>query len=190
MKTHPFRNVMLFLLIVILGAACGLGLQSPAEVALEPTLTGGSDPCLQGNWVMSNENVNTLMLSLTPVPLILPTGTLVMSFNGDDFSYGSDGLTIRMDIPGGYMEADAAFLFSGAFATSGGSIEFGQTTYSVEAFTWRAMIDGEMEEATGPNAIAFPMPGNGPYLCDANILSFSTTSTTGDSVVLTFFRQP
>jgi hypothetical protein len=182
---------MLFLLIVILGAACGgPGLQSPAEVASEPTLSGGSDPCLQGTWVMSNENVNTLMLSLTSVPLILPTGTLVMSFTGEDFSYGSDGLTIRMDIPGGYMEADAAFLFTGAFATSGGSIEFGQTVYSVEALTWRAMIDGEIEETTGPNAIAFPAPGNGPYLCDADLLSFNATSGTGDSVVLTFFRQP
>ncbi len=189
MKTHLFHNSILFLLIVLLGAACGgPGLLSPDEVALEPTLSGGSAPCLQGTWVMSNENVNTLMLSLTPVPLILPTGILVMSFNGNDFSYGSDGLTIRMDIPGGYMEADAAFLFSGAFATSGGSIEFGQTVYTAEAFTWRAMIDGETEEAVGPNAIAFPMPGNGPYLCDAHLLSFNTTSATGDSVILTFTR--
>ena len=182
---------MLFLSVVLLGAACsGPGLQSPAEVASEPALTGGSDPCLQGTWVMPNEDVNTLMLSLTPVPLSLPTGTLAMSFNGDDFSYGSDDLTIRIDIPGGYMEADAAFLFSGAFATSGGLIEFGQTIYSVEAFTWRAMINGEMEETTGPNAIAFPMPGNGPYQCNANSLSFGATSGTGDSVVLTFSRQP
>lgn len=189
MKTPPTRNILLFLALVLLGASCGgPGLLSPAEVALEPTLSGGSDPCLQGTWTMSNENVNTLMLSLTPVPLILPTGTLVMSFTGDDFSYGSDGLTIRMDIPGGYMEADAAFLFTGNFATSGGSIEFGQTVYSAEAFTWRAVIDGEMEETTGPNAIAFPMPGNGPYLCDANLLSFNTTSGTGENVVLTFTR--
>jgi hypothetical protein len=188
MKIKIFLPLFLAVVLTLL-TACGPGLEPPGSVST-PGGSSGSDPCLQGSWVMSNENVNTLMLSLTTVPLSIPTGTLVMTFTGGDFGYASEDLTIRIDIPDGYLEAEAGFLFHGKFDTSGNSIEFSSTVYDVEAFTWRAVIDGMTEESVGPNAIAFPIPGNGPYLCSANTLSFNTVSGTGENVILTFTRQP
>ena len=191
MKLHMLKILSLFIVGASL-SACGPGLQSPGSVTVEPTgRNSSSDPCLEGYWVMSNEDVNALMSSLVTVPgLSIPLGTLEMAFIEGEWSYGSNELLVRMDVPGGYMEADAAFLFTGKFTSSEGSITFNNIIYDAEAFSWRAYINGEMMEVEGPSALAFPVPGNGPYNCSGDSLSFDTTSGTGSVVGLFFTRQP
>lgn len=140
--------------------------------------------------MMSNEALNSTMQALAPIPnLSIPTGALVMTFTGNDFAYGSDNLTMRMSMPGGYMETEAAFLFTASFSTSNSVIQFTNTVYETEEFVWRAVIDGEVSEVAGPNMVRFPVPGNGPYGCSADALTFEAVSGATGPVVLFFTRQ-
>ena len=195
MKTSLLHRTGIFLLAVMLLSACGPGLEG-ATVGVPVTESAplddlGHDPCLQGNWDMSNGDVNALMAALAPVPgLTIPSGNLVLEFTGNDFSYGSRDLIMRIDIPDGYMEAEAAFLYTGGFSTTGGMIVLSEIVYSAEAFTWRAVIDGEMEEMPGPNALLFPVPGGGPYECSGDALVIETTGGASGPVDMFFFRQP
>ena len=106
MKTSSRFMVGISVLLLGLLAACGPGLEGgPGRdpVTESMSLDGmGSDPCLQGNWEMSNSDVNALMASLVTIPgLSIPSGTLLMSFTGDDFSYGSQDLVLHTDVTGG-----------------------------------------------------------------------------------------
>lgn len=179
-----------FLLASLLGA-CRPGLEeNPGDESM-PLDSMGRDPCLQGNWEMSNADVNALMAALVPISsLTIPSGTLVMSFVGEDFSYASRDLILRANMPDGYMEAEAAFLFTAKFASQGGNLIFSETIYEAEALIWRAVIDGEVEEMPGLQTVLFPMPGGGPYECSDDMLTVEAVGGTGDTVYLIFFRQP
>lgn len=188
MKLRAILPALLLACAALL-SGCNL-LTTSGDATAEPLPGSGSDPCLQGNWVMSNEDVNSLMQDLAPLPnLTIPTGTLTMTFTGNDFAYGSDNLTMRADISGGYMETEAAFLFTASFSTSNGVISFANTVYDVETFVWRAVIDGNVTEMPGSATIQFPIPGNGPYGCTADALTFEVTGSSGP-VVMIFTRQP
>jgi hypothetical protein len=196
MKTLLVQRIGMFALAIMLLSACSTGPEeeAPGEAPVsEPAPLGGtgSDPCLQGNWEMSNEDVNSMMADLAYVPgLSIPTGTLVMSFTGNDFAYGSRDLVMRIDMPDGYMEAEAAFLFTATFTTAEGMLMLSDIIYSAETFVWRAVIDGQVEETAGPNTLLFPAPGNGPYGCSADALTIQTAGGAGGPVVLFFTRQP
>ena len=181
------------LLAAALLTACGPGLEggSDSPVTGDEMPDGlGRDPCLQGNWEMSNAEVNALMASLTIIPgLSIPSGTLQISFTGDEFAYGSRDLVLRATNPGGYLEAEAVFLHSGNFSTTGGLLITANVVSNAEAMVWRAKIDGEITEAAGPNAVFFPVPGGGPYECSGDSLTIDSVGGTGDTVYLIFFRQ-
>ncbi|MEZ0396769.1 MAG: hypothetical protein ABWK53_10130 [Anaerolineales bacterium] len=187
MKLPPTLSALLIFSFLLVG--CRMPTTddtTPPETSSAPA----SDPCLQGNWVMSNEDLNSTMQALTGIPnLSIPTGTLVMSFTGDDFSYASDNLTLRMDMSDGYMEAEAGFLFTALFSTSNGIITFTDTVYDAETFVWRAVINGEVSEIAGQNTLRFPVPGSGPYGCSADALTFEAISGATGPVVLLFTRQ-
>lgn len=188
MKIRAYAFTLLLSCAVLL-SACSLR-TAEDNATPEPLPGSGSDPCLQGNWLMSNEDVNSLMQDLVPVPgLSAPSGTLTMAFTGSDFSYASSGLVVRMDNPGGYMEAEAAFLVTSSFSTQDGIVNFANTVYDSEILVWRAVINGETTEAAGPATLQFPVPGSGPYGCTADTLTFEVAGS-GGPVVMMFTRQP
>ncbi len=187
MKLSPALSLLLAAALLLAG--CRLP-ATEGETPAETSSASGSDPCLQGTWIMSNEDVNSTMQALVPIPnLSIPSGTLVMRFTGNDFSYASDNLTMRIEMPGGYMEAEAAFLFTASFSTSDGRINFTNTVQDTEIFVWRAVINGEVSEIAGPNNLTFPIPGNGPYGCSADALTFEAVSGATGPVILVFTRQ-
>ena len=194
MKKRTYSTFVTALLAMLLLAACAPGLEggSDSPVTGDEAPDGlGQDPCLQGTWEMSNPEVNALMASLAYVPgLTIPTGTLVLSFTGDEFAYGSRDLVMRIDNPGGYLEAEAVFLHSGNFATTGGVLITSNVVSNAEAMTWRAVINGQTTEAPGPNAVFFPVPGGSPYACSGDALTIDSVGGTGGTVYLIFFRQP
>jgi hypothetical protein len=188
MKTHLVLPALLFVLLVFL-SGCSLLTAEEAATA-EPLPESDNDPCLQGTWVMSNEDVNSTMTALAPIPgLSIPSGTLTMAFTGNDFAYSSSDLTVRIYSSDGYMETDAAFLFTASFSTADGIINFANIVYDVETLVWRALIDGNVTEGPGPNTLLFPIPGNGPYGCSADALTFEVSGGAGP-VILLFTRQP
>ncbi|MBI4731546.1 MAG: hypothetical protein HY781_05355 [Chloroflexi bacterium] len=167
-------------LLVFLLSACSL-----------PGRTGNSVACLQGNWEMSNSDLNLMLATLVPVPgMSIPVGTFLMAFSGSDFSYGSEGFALRIEIPDGYMEADAAFLTTGTFSAEDGVITFSGLVSDREISTWRAVVDGEVVEVPGATSIDFPSPGSGPYTCSDTTLAITSVSGTGDPFVMIFTRLP
>ena len=184
------KQFTLLLSISLLLASCNPGLESDPRDESSVLEGMGSDPCLQGTWTMSNSDVEALLASLAPIPgMTIPSGSLVMAFTGDDFSYAAQDLVMRIGIPGGYMEAEAGFLFYGSFATSDGMIAFSETIYDAEILVWRASIDGNITEAPGPQVIAFPMPGGGPYECTTDMLTIDAVGGSGETNYLIFYRE-
>ncbi len=189
MKVTKGTLVILATLVLAL-SGCNL-LVTGGEATLEPGIGSGDDSCLQGNWAMSNEDLNALFESLTQVPgLVILEGTLHMSFTEGDFSYGSENIVMHMAIPGGYMEAEAFFLFTASYATSDGILTFASTIYDVGALTWQATIDGETTEVSGPGTVLFPIPGDGSYHCSSGELILNTVGGTSGPVALIFTRVP
>jgi hypothetical protein len=147
--------------------------------------------CLQGDWEMSNSDLNVMFATLVPFPVIeIPAGTLQMTFSGSDFSYLGDGLILHTEIPGGYMETEAVFLTTGTFTAADGMISFENLITDSEEFIWRASIDGEVSEVEGTNSLYFPPPGNGPYLCSETTLTIPAVSGTGEVFAMLFTRLP
>ncbi len=157
--------------------------------------SSGNDPCLQGNWIMPSEDVNSLMQRVIPIPNMSFRGSLTMSFSGNEFTYASDGMTIRVDMPGGYMEADAIFLVTANFSTNNGVITLYNTIADSSVLVWRGMVNGDFVEVPGPiNTLQFPSPDNSTYVCTADTLTFQarTFSASGPSgfTEMTYRRQP
>jgi hypothetical protein len=166
--------------ILVLLSACAL-----------PGGAGDEADCLQGNWVMSNEDFNIMLLTLVPVPgLSIPVGTLLMNFEGDQFVYGSDAFTLQIDLPGGYMSADASFATDGTFSAADGMLTFADMVTSRNVSTWVAVIDGEVAEAPGSFDVSMPAPGGGPYSCEGDLLAITSIAPSGEPFAMIFQRQP
>jgi len=94
-----------------------------------------------------------------------------------------------MDMPGGYMEADARFSNTGGYAANGGMLVLEQGTVGAEAVRWTGHVRGRTVHVPGrgPSVSFLPM-GAGPYECAPNKLVIQTRNPTGDSVPMTFLR--
>lgn len=160
-------------------------------VEIEPT-PAGRDECLQGQWTMNHESLQTLMAALIPLPTFhVQEGTLTMTFVEDNYTYASDTFVLRIDTnPGNYIEASASFSASGTFATEENEIIFNNTSSTSETFGWRAYINGEYSEYPGtPPTFSFGIPGSGPYTCEGDTLTVGTTGTANTPVPMVFTRS-
>ena len=171
-------SALAFMLVLL--SACAL----PGGAADEAS-------CLQGNWVMTNEDLNIMLLTLVPVPgMSIPAGTLLMTFEGDRFVYGSDAFTLQIDVPDGYMSAEASFATDGTFSAAEGVLTFSDMVTSRNISTWVAVIDGEVAEAPGSFDVSMPAPGSGPYTCEGDLLVITSMAPSGEPFAMIFQRQP
>lgn len=183
----------------------GSGGDRPSDPASMPTsaeptdpprtaepLEAGSDPCLQGNWIMPNEDVNSFMLEMLHLPnMSFPNGSLIMSFTGDTFAYASDGMKIRLDMgPNRYMESEFIVFVTGNYSTKNGIITYSNITTSQEILVWRAVDNGEVVGVPGSGpTVQYPPPSGGPYGCTTDTLTLQVPGSSGP-VVAIFRRQP
>lgn len=212
-KTFPRILASLFV-IAILASACNFPAPDTADATGTPALasgtdllplatetsvptpeldSSGSDPCLQGQWVMSLESLQVLVATLLPMAnFSVPQGTLTMSFTGESYTYASDEFVLRMDVkPGEYFEGVATFTAVGTFSTADGQILFANSTYTQNITSWRAFINGEyIEVPGGAPQISFGFPGNGPYTCSGDTLTVGTRDTANTPVPMIFTRLP
>jgi hypothetical protein len=169
------RTMVLSLLILVTASAC--------------SMPSGRDPCLQGDWVMSNEDLNIMLLTLVPIPgLSIPAGTFLLRFEGDEFVYGSDAFTLQIDFPDGYMSAEAGFATDGKFTAEDGILAFTDMVSSKNISHWVAMKDGRVVDAPGSYEVAIPPPGGGPYSCSDHLLSITSMTPMGEPFTLIFTR--
>lgn len=177
MKLRTLPAVFLFLLTL---SACSL----PGRA-----ISGAN--CLQGEWVMYNEDLNGMMIALIPVPgMYIPVGEFHMTFEGSNFVYYSEGYTLRLENPSGYQEADANFETEGTFSAENGVLVLSDMITIRDVTTWRAVIDGETAEVPGGTLLAAPDPGMGPYTCSDSTLTIHSVSGSGTNYDMIFTRQP
>jgi hypothetical protein len=209
MKKSIIRTFPMLMAIVLLTAACNLpflagsentpvaaGTDSPpinydtGSATMESTASN-QDPCLQGQWVMSLESLQTLMATLLPLPTFhVQEGTMSMSFSGEDYTYSSENFVLRMDTkPGEYYEGAASFSAVGTFSTANGEIIFDNNTNTQTISSWRAFINGEyIEVPGGAPQITFGFPGSGQYTCNGDSLTVGTMGTSNTPVPMLFTR--
>lgn len=214
MKKSIIRTFPMLMAIVLLTAACSLPFLAGSDESGEPPVTSGTDappinydpgsatmeatesnydPCLQGQWVMSLESLQTLMATLLPLPTFhVQEGTMAMSFSGENYTYSSENFVLRMDTkPGEYFEGAASFSAVGTFSTANGEIIFANTTNTKTINSWRAFINGEYTEVPGgAPQISFGFPGSGPYTCNGDSLTVGTAGTANTPVPMLFTRTP
>jgi hypothetical protein len=175
---------MFSLLLVLLMSACSLP-------SAEAALPANSAVCLQGNWEMSNSDLNAMLLALIPLSSFsIPAGTFGIRFDGDLFIYYSDGYTLRIAMPDGYMEADVTFQTDGTYAVDGGMLNLSDIVSTNDISAWRAVINGETQEVPGNTSVMVPQPGSGPFTCSATTLTISTVTPSGETYAMLFSRLP
>ncbi len=214
MKKSIFRTGLMLMGLALLTTACNLPFLAgndqtsdsldnmgtdapPVNIAVglptvDPT-DSSSDPCLQGQWVMSLESLQILMATLLPMPNFhIREGTMAMSFSGENYTYGSENLVMRMDTtPGEYFEGSASFTAIGTFSTVNGEIIFDNTTNTQNISSWGAFRNGEFTEIPGgAPQISFGFPESGLYTCNGDTLSVDTKGTANTPVPMVFIRIP
>jgi len=214
MKSSIFRTILILTVIALLATACNLPLLAGDDETSDSTVNTGSDapptaletaaattgpvdpshdPCLQGQWVMSLESLQVLMATLIPLPNFhIREGSMAISFSGENYTYGSENLVLRMDTqPGEYFEGVASFTAVGTFTTANGEIIFDNTTNTQTIYSWRVFKNGEFTEVPGgAPQISFGFPGSGLYTCNAGSLTIGTQGTANTPVPMVFTRTP
>lgn len=195
------RNRVIWMLSALALAAIGCSLGS-APATSEPTPTtapsapatpaGGEDSCLNGAWSMDTAAADQMLANLTGVTTLhVAAGSLGLTFEGGRFRYGSDGVTVRSDLPpSGYIEAEATFASTGGFSADGGILTFNTESVTNDIGIWRAVINGETAEVPGGGpVISISPPGSAPYRCSADQLEILTRNPAGAEVSMTFARS-
>lgn len=196
------RVVWVVSALALTALACSLaGSPAPSEpaptVEVESTVpvppdAGGTDACLQGTWTMDTAAADEMLGRLTGLSTLhVAAGLLRMTFTGDRFEYGSDGLTVRSDMPpSGYIEAEGTFAAAGSYAAGEGVLTFNTESTTTEIGTWRAVINGETVEMPGGGPeFSLTPPGSAPYRCSADRLEVDTSSPVTPEITMVFTRS-
>lgn len=197
-KSKP-RFITLFWTGSMILSACSTGATpgappsptSPTQPppTVESASSTESDLCLQGDWVMPTGDLDLMIATLVPIPGVrVPSGELLILFDGSTYRYLSYGFILHTDIDTGeYMEATLSFENSGSFSTSDGFILFNSITSESEVSSWTRYKNGEtyIVPGTGPQ-IAFSMSGENPYRCTAERLEIDTFHPTLGTMTLFF----
>jgi hypothetical protein len=141
---------------------------------------------------MDTAAADAMLGSLTGLSTLhVAAGSLSMTFAGDRFEYGSEGLTVRSDLPpSGYIEAEGTFSAAGSYAAGEGVLTFNTESTTKEIGTWRAVINGETVEMPGGGPeFSLTPPGSAPYRCSADQLEVLTRNPAGAEVSMTFSRS-
>lgn len=181
------RLLVVMVVLALASLACSLGAAPPsaeptptAEATLAAPAPGAGDACLEGAWVMDTAAADGMLAELTGVSTLhVVAGSLTLTFDGEQFSYGSSGLTVRSDLPpSGYIEADATVAIVGGYTAADGMLAFNTESVTSDIGTWRASINGETVEVPGGGpAFSLTPPGSAPYRCSAAQLEVDANET-------------
>lgn len=140
--------------------------------------------CVQGDWVMKTDTLDLLVATVVPVPgLTVSYGGLRLSFTADEAVYKGAG-TLRFTSGDTVAELDWDWTHRGTYQVSEGLV--------LMTYTDRVNNVGEAR-AGGFSVPGQPVPtppelAGGPATCTPTTLTFSTTSTGANTIVLVFER--
>jgi hypothetical protein len=114
-------------------------------------------------------DLSLLLANLVPAPgMRVPDGTLYLSLKDGEYSYGSNGFVIRVDVgPDAYLEGKATFHFTGTYDNPepGKAVFFGDGAQKQVA-EWLAFKEGRTEQYPGGGPeVSIPLTGPARYEC-------------------------
>lgn len=140
--------------------------------------------CVQGDWVMKTDTLDLLVATVVPVPgLTVSYGGLRLTFTADEAVYKGAG-TLRFTRDDTVAELDWDWTHRGTYQVNEGLV--------LMNYTDRVNNVGEAR-AGGFSVPGLPTPtppelAGGPATCTPTTLTFATTSTGANTIVLVFER--
>lgn len=164
--------------------------EAPATTGASTTAATTAPPagdlraCVQGDWVMKTDTLDLLVATVLPVPgLTVSYGGLRLSFAADEVVYKGAG-TLRFVSGSTTNELDWDWTHRGTYQVNEGLV--------LMDYTHRVNNVGEAR-ADGFSVPGLPTPtppavAGGPATCTPTLLTFETTSTGANSIVMVFER--
>ena len=141
---------------------------------------------------MPTDGINEKLIALTTDLVSVESGQMILSFTGNNFSYGSEELTVRVSLPtGDYSEVIGTFVSTGRFTAGGGEINFRDVVSETEIHSFRLVRNGQVMEGTTDFApvIQLEPPESAGYQCLGNSLTLQYDAV-GVRISEEFQRQP
>ena len=148
------------------------------------------DECLAGTWVMLTGDLDIFLATIVPVPglgMRVTAGSLYFVFGTlGEYSYGSDGMVIRIDLsrpgdsPEKFLKGSAFFETAGVYTTDTGALVLTDNGSMVQFTEWVAVNGAQVASAPGAGPeFSFLPDGPLPYECTAEELVLEVRGPSG-----------
>ncbi len=157
--------------------------------ALSATPTPAAGTCLAGDWQISPQTVQNLLINLTSVPsLQVMEGALYLKFDGTNFAYHANGLSLRSAFMDSYLDAKADILIDGTYQVEDDTLRFTQLNAANQLYEWVVVKGDYIRPFTGTSPVVpFEIADEGSYSCDENSLQL-TLKDQGEQIVIDLVR--
>lgn len=159
-----------------------------AEPTTPPTVGNGlTAECLQGEWIMSQEDTDLFIATLVPfAPVSIPQGSLSMTFEGDRVRFFTN-IVARFSVPEGEVEGPLDLLQEGSYVIAGRDLKIALDNVEGGWGNFTGNIGGVSVNVPVPAIGEFPPLAGGPAECDGD--RFSLQYTSGVSNAIAFFQR-
>lgn len=203
---RPFRfTALLCTCLLLLATACALqptaapvaapvdtpapapSLTLPPAPSVTPTPATGT--CLVGDWQISPETVQSLLVYLTEVSsLQVMDGALYLKFNGTSFAYHANGLALRSSFMDSFLDAKADILIEGSYQVRDDTLRFTQLNAENQLYDWMVVKGDYVRPFTGTSPVVpFEIVDMGSFSCDDNSLRLML-SDQGEEIAIDLVR--
>lgn len=203
---QPIRFTALFFTCLVLTVSACAPLPETAPVAAPvdtpaPALTATPAPapsatstpapgtCLVGDWQISPQTVQSLLVDLTSVTsLQVMEGALFLKFDGTNFAYHANGLALRSAFMDSFLDAKADILIEGSYLVEGDTLRFTQLNAANQLYEWVLVKGDYVRPFTGSSPVVpFEIADAGSYSCNDNTLQL-TLRDQGEEITIDLIR--
>jgi len=145
----------------------------PPEPSATPTPAAGA--CLMGEWQISPDTLQDLLVYLTSVTsLQVKEGALYLRFDGTNFTYHANGLALRSAFMDSFLDAKADVLIEGSYVAEGDTLRFTQLSAANQIYEWTIVKGDYIRPFTGTSPVVpFEIAQEGSYICDNDSLQLT-----------------
>jgi len=145
----------------------------PPEPSATPTPAAGA--CLMGEWQISPDTLQDLLVYLTSVTsLQVKEGALYLRFDGTNFTYHANGLALRSAFMDSFLDAKADVLIEGSYVAEGDTLHFTQLSAANQIYEWTIVKGDYIRPFTGTSPVVpFEIAQEGSYTCDNDSLQLT-----------------
>ena len=145
----------------------------PPEPSATPTPSAGA--CLMGDWQISPDTLQDLLVYLTSVTsLQVKEGALYLRFDGTNFTYHANGLALRSAFMDSFLDAKADVLIEGSYVAEGDTLRFTQLSAANQIYEWTIVKGDYIRPFTGTSPVVpFEIAQEGSYTCDNDSLQLT-----------------